>query len=78
MTKSEGTICLSVPLFQILGGTCPPSPVIYAHGCHYSTKHSIEETAVTDCISVLREYFLLFTVNARLISTADVVVCCNL
>ena len=31
--KSEGTNCTSVPLLQILRGTCPPHPpVIYAHG----------------------------------------------
>jgi len=39
--------------------------------------HSIEEAAVSECRSFLREYFLLFIANVWLISTADIVVCCN-
>jgi len=26
MTKSEGTICISVPYSKFWGGTCPPVP----------------------------------------------------
>jgi len=38
----RGTICTSVPLLQILGGTCPPRPpVIYAHACHYNRRGSV-------------------------------------
>ena len=42
MTKSGGgTICISVPPLQILGGLAPPVPsVIYAHKyCVHSIKY---------------------------------------